>query len=229
MKNLPHETLNKENIPEKRICLISGNKNMFLGFFDENRQFWALSKNTLTALPYENVFVWVVTEFCSEEIEKAKTVYTEEIYEKEKERVLGERPKYTAAILTQKSGEILFEKVSHSIPHGWTINCHHMTVCLGTAMKEVEAEMGNEIELNIVGFGHSEEFEVSAVLVETTLFSKNTIKHITVALNKEGGARAVNSNKINSFVHIEPFTLIARVDTVLQNGKTMLGSEEYTH
>ncbi len=229
MKFLEHETLNQETIPSNTICLFGGNKKAYLGFFSEARQFWAFGQKQMIALPSNNVHILKLTGFSKDNIEDAKLKFTKETYSEIKEMIVSKRAKYTAAVLTQASGEKLFNIVKEKIPEGWTVNCHHMTICLGEAAEEVEYLMGESTQLKITGYGYSEEHQVIAMLVETDLFSKNEIKHITVALNKSEGAQAANSNKIKHFAVIQPFTLEAHIDSVLGNGTLLFGSEEYIH
>lgn len=229
MKFLEHEILNQETIPSNIICLFGGNKKAHLGFFSESRQFWAFGQKQMIALPSNNVHILKQTRFLKENIEEAQSEFTKEIYTEIKDMLIAQRAKYTAAILTHASGEKLFNTVKEKIPKGWTVNCHHMTICLGEAVSEVKSLMGKLVQLKVTGYGYSEEHQVIAMLVETEIFSKNEIKHITVALNKNEGAQAFNSNKIENFTVIQPFTLEAHIDSVLGNGQILLGSEEYSH
>lgn len=227
MKFLEHETLNHEDAITNRIYVFGGNKKSHLGFFNEEGQFWAFDKKRMLKLSSESVHLLELTPFSKEQYKHASTVFSKEVFEKMKEALMLKRAKYTAAILTKKSAKKLLSIVHEKIPEGWTINAHHMTINLGEAMSEVQHLMGKKVTLNVTGYGYSEEYQVIAMLVETEVFSQNEIKHITVALNKAEGAQAFHSNKIESFAHIEPFTLEAIVDVVLENGETRHGTEQF--
>lgn len=227
MKFLESETIETKSIPDFRICVLGGNKKGHLGYFTEDSFFLITKKGDEVPFAKNQVAFLKVTEFTSREIGAAMQKYNEDWVKTFKSELVEKRPKYTAAVLTRQSAMKLHYAVMHLIPEGWTVNCHHMTTNLGGAVPELKGYMGARIKLKITGVAVSHELKVMAVKVEHDIYSKNKTKHITIAVDKENGGQAMKSNEITHYNMIEPLTVEAVVDTVLNNGETLLGSEQY--
>ncbi len=109
---------------------------------------------------------------------------------------------YTAVVLDEISKSKLIGMFGN-LPNGWNLLCHHMTINLGKA-KNPEL-VGKEVALKVVSVAGDE--KVIAVGVDADLPSKNTIKHITVAINPSNGGKAKHSNDLKIWKPIEPFTV----------------------
>lgn len=228
MKFLEKEIISNHNtIEEEKICVVGGNKKTHLGFFSSEEFFLIEENKRHIKVNKDQAKILKVTEFSKNEYSLAIAKYSKNWFISYKEQLISKREKYTAAVLTIESGQKLYHFLQHKIPLGWTVNCHHMTICLGAAVTEIQELMGKEVELKVTGYGYSEEHQVMSVYVESELYSKNENRHITVALNKENGAKAMNSNKIVSYDRFEAITLTANIDSVLNNGMTLLGSEQF--
>tara|TARA_Y100001960_G_scaffold332700_1_gene434316 strand:- start:33995 stop:34684 length:690 start_codon:yes stop_codon:yes gene_type:complete len=227
MKFLESETIEIKSIPDFRICVLGGNKKGYLGYFTKDSFFLITKKGDEIPFAKNQVVFLKITEFSYSEISEAMQKYNEEWLKNFKAELVEKRPKYTAAILTRQSAMELHYAVMKLIPEGWVIHCHHMTTNLGGAVPEIKEHMGNRIKLKIIGIAVSHEHKVMAVKVEHDIYSKNKTKHITIAVDKANGGQAVNSNDISYYTMIEPLTIEAVVDTVLNNGETLLGSEQY--
>lgn len=225
MKFLNDEIINVESIEDNVIFVNGGNKKFHLAFQLNGKTFGLNEKKNMVI---QNPVPLLITKFKQHQQKEAMAVYSKKWFQEFKESLVEKRAKYTAAILTEESGLKLYKTLEHMIPENWMINCHHMTICLGEPIDEVKHLLGQEVEINVVGYRYSEEYQLISVLVESDVYSKNEKKHITVALNKEEGAQASHSNKIDSYHHMpETLTLKATVDTVLNNSETRLGVSEF--
>lgn len=103
---------------------------------------------------------------------------------------------YTALVLDEESQAKLlaaFEPLEFC--RNWQKNCHHMTINLGEADEGPAADLiGNKFEVIATSIGHDD--RVIAVGVESVVPSTNKIKHITVAVNVDGGGKAKHSNEL---------------------------------
>lgn len=228
MKFLQEEIIEIESIEENVVFVFGGNKRFHLGYLSGDKLF-AINKNgEIKPIQANTVKPLIKTQFNSNQINVAMKNFDDKWFKEYKEKLLAVRPKYTAAILTPESGEKLYNEMKSIIPEGWTVNCHHMTINLGNPHELIQNMLNKKTELLVKGFEVSEEHSVIAVEVETELWSKNEFTHITVALDKENGAQAMNSNKIDKITPLnKPFTLNAFVDVVLNNGDTLFGSKTF--
>lgn len=119
---------------------------------------------------------------------------------------------YTGVILDGDAHEAILE--AFSVPEGWSVKAHHMTMCLGPVDASLEAfasspaesyALGREAVLKVVGVGVSD--TAMALLVESDVPSKNAIKHITVAVSPEGKPK--DSNSISDWTRFEATDLRA--------------------
>ena len=93
-----------------------------------------------------------------------------------------------------------------NIPEDWEIIAHHMTINMSSmafgplkdyTMGELEKLCNQDQELKVVSYAMDD--KVMAVGVETELPSKNKIKHITVAVNREAGGKPFLSNQLTAW------------------------------
>lgn len=104
---------------------------------------------------------------------------------------------YTALILDEDSKTRLFNHLNEVIPDGWEKICHHMTINLGLAENGPAADLiGQEFE--VIATDLAIDHRVIAVRVESEVPSNNHIKHITVAVNTQGG-KAKHSNELSNW------------------------------
>ena len=109
---------------------------------------------------------------------------------------------YTGVVLDEPSRTALLAAVQDKIPQGWDVVAHHMTVNMGAPQGVTS---GAEFDLTAVAFGIDD--KVAAVQVETDAPSNNSLKHITVAVNRAGGGKPFMSNKLQKWDPIPSITL----------------------
>jgi hypothetical protein len=123
---------------------------------------------------------------------------------------LSYKVSYSGVVLDKSSKEKILSNVD--TPKGWKVYAHHMTICLGELPENLKDLKGKKQTLKITKLGKSD--KAIAFGVETDL-SKNKIPHITVAINTSIGAKPKDSNEIQEWEDIEPFTVVGYVDEVL--------------
>ena len=119
---------------------------------------------------------------------------------------LLKKPTYSAVLLDDKSRNLLLSTYQSEIPNGWKVIAHHQTIQFGKLVDNT----GTPITLKVVAVGKSD--KAFAVKVEG-YHSANKIPHITIAINKSAGGRAVDSNNI---INWQP----------VNNGITLTGTVE---
>jgi hypothetical protein len=118
---------------------------------------------------------------------------------------------YTALVLDQLSHDLLVK--SFLIPQDWEIIAHHMTINLGNAQNGPAKDILNyPAKLKVTEFAQND--RVMAVKVETDVPSTNAIKHITIAVNRNVGAKPFESNKLDNWQKIEPIILSGTIQEV---------------
>lgn len=227
MKFLNNEIIPHENVKENTLFVFGGHKKSYIGYFQNTIPYVWIENKGWVKSQSSQIKVLVTTDFQIHEIHFMLSKYNKEWFDFFKNELVEKRAKYTAAILTKESGQKLYETMKSIIPEYWTVNCHHMTICLGEPVEAIKSLIGKSIQIRVVGYTYSEEFQLISVKVETDVYSKNENKHITVALDKENGAQAVNSNKITSYHHLDELILTATIDSVLNNGKTRNNVSEF--
>lgn len=115
---------------------------------------------------------------------------------------------YSAVVLDNASKNKLLEMVGDRIPKGWKTFGHHMTINFGE-LKD-KSDIGKEITLTVTEVGLSDK----AMAVKVIGYkSKNTVPHITVAVNPDGG-KPVMSNDITKWQPIKQFVVMGVVTEV---------------
>jgi len=109
---------------------------------------------------------------------------------------LLKKPTYSAVLLDDKSRNLLLETYKSEIPDGWFVIAHHMTISFGKLVDNT----GTPVTLKVVAIGKDD--KAFAVKVEG-YHSTNKIPHITLAINKSAGAKAVDSNNIINWQPVE--------------------------
>lgn len=117
---------------------------------------------------------------------------------------------YSAVVLDKQSKDIILKTVS--IPNGWKIFAHHMTISLGNLPEHFKDLLGKKQKLRVTKLGKSD--KAIALGVDSEL-SLNKIPHITVAINTSIGAKPKDSNEITDWEDIEPFELVGHVEEVM--------------
>jgi hypothetical protein len=123
------------------------------------------------------------------------------------------KPKYSAIVLDQNSknkllGLINKLKKEEKIGQDWTITADHITINMGKIYDE--NLLDNIVDIKVIGIGINS--DVVALRVSTDMdinFStqRKRTPHITLAYNKEAGAKPVMSNNIENWENIENISL----------------------
>ena len=107
---------------------------------------------------------------------------------------------FASLILGDSSKNKLIDLVSKYIPEGWKVIAHHMTINFGKGLPEdLKGDLGKTKTITASEIGISE----MAVAVKVNgYYSDNTIPHITIAINPNGG-KPVMSNDITDWKPLE--------------------------
>lgn len=120
---------------------------------------------------------------------------------------------YTALVLTPESRNTLLQNYQDAIPAGWEVVAHHMTINMGSSEAGPAHDLiGQEAEAIAVKLGQSD--LAIALEVATQIPSTNNLKHITLAVNRIGGGKPKDSNKITNWEPAAPITLKGIVQVV---------------
>lgn len=118
---------------------------------------------------------------------------------------------YSAVVLDPQSRQAILNHLS--IPDGWKVICHHMTIKMGELPENLKDKLGRTVSLKVNKLGKSD--NALAVGIDTDL-SQNAKPHITVAINAANGAKPKDSNAIEDWVDLdETFTVNGRIEEVL--------------
>jgi len=106
---------------------------------------------------------------------------------------------YTALVLDEANHQKLVRRFAHLIPADWTIYAHHMTINMGPITKGPvdPALLSQEAMLVVVSVAADD--KVIAVGVSSDVPSVNSQKHITLAVNRNAGAKPFMSNKLREW------------------------------
>lgn len=110
--------------------------------------------------------------------------------------LLEQTKRWCAVVIDEKSRNTLLATFKSQIPDGWEIIAHHMTI----NFKGISDEEGTPVTLKVVAVGLDD--MACAVKVEGYQ-STNAIPHITLAINKQAGAKPKNSNDIKNWQPVQ--------------------------
>lgn len=119
---------------------------------------------------------------------------------------------YSALVLDDKSRNRLIQAFSKDIPEGWEIIAHHMTIKMGPLDGPFLKLKGLEAKAVVTHFACDD--RICAVLVDTIVPSKNQVKHITLAVNREGGGKPQHSNNLKNWQQVVPVVLFGVIEEV---------------
>ncbi|MEC7985637.1 MAG: hypothetical protein VX278_10775 [Myxococcota bacterium] len=132
---------------------------------------------------------------------------------------------YSAVVLDEKSHELLISKFEESIPKGWEVIAHHMTITLGPLrnakgkydMSE-QYPLGAPFSLNVIRMGRDDRAMAVEIRLPEGYSTRSQYPHITVAVNRKEGGKPWHSNQIDKgcFEDCAPFTLTGIVEEVPQ-------------
>lgn len=105
---------------------------------------------------------------------------------------------YTGLILDKESHKALVSAVEDLIPDNWELKAQHMTINMGDAKDQ--SIVGEKGKLIVKELGVDHNLGVIAVGVQSDIFSTNSKKHITVAVNTDAGAKPRMSNDIEDWI-----------------------------
>ena len=113
---------------------------------------------------------------------------------------------YTAVVIDPKDRIRLADAVMQQIPPWWEVIAHHMTINMdGVACGPCAEKLGERATLTAKKFAIDD--RVASIEVETDIPSENKIKHITIAVNRQGGGKPFHSNKLEKWEPIPEFTV----------------------
>lgn len=106
---------------------------------------------------------------------------------------------YSAIVLDEESRNKVLALFGNEIPQGWEVIAHHVTINLGPLKEEFGYNTGNKVEVDIKDLGVSD--QAIALRVNANTMNKNA--HITLAIDRKGGAQPKDSNKIETWYPVE--------------------------
>lgn len=117
---------------------------------------------------------------------------------------------YSALVLDDKSRSKLVKAFRDLIPPNFEVIAHHMTITMGPLVGGPLAQLnGLEATATVTHFACDD--KVCAVKVETSVPSKNKIKHITLGVNREAGGKPVMSNNLTDWQEVSPVVLLGTI------------------
>ena len=118
---------------------------------------------------------------------------------------------YSAVVLDKKEQDLLFNKFKTLIPDGWEYIGHHMTIKLGELPEKLKSLNGKIITLKIKGIGLSDR-AMALMVDDSESISERPIPHITIAINKNNGAKPKDSNDIKEWKDLKfPFSVTGTI------------------
>ena len=109
---------------------------------------------------------------------------------------LLEKKTNSGVLLDEKSRNLLLKTYEDMIPQGWERICHHMTIAFG----KLADKENIPVTLKVEAVGKSDK----ALAVKVSGYhSANKIPHITIAIDRDGGARPKDSNDIKSWTDVK--------------------------
>lgn len=103
---------------------------------------------------------------------------------------------YSAIVLTDESRDKILKAFRSSIPEGWEIIAHHVTINMGPLPPDLKASIGLPVTFKGIAFDMDDKVAALSVLVpqEMQRFMTNAHPHVTIAVNRKGGGKPVMSN-----------------------------------
>jgi hypothetical protein len=124
---------------------------------------------------------------------------------------------YSAVVLDEKSHTkltLLLEKHYPEEAKSWKSYCHHMTITMGELPQNLKKDIDSEQTLTVHSIGKSDKAIAAGVSGYTT---KNSIPHITLAVNVNNGGKPVMSNQISEWNKLDtPITITGTVQELKQ-------------
>jgi len=120
---------------------------------------------------------------------------------------------YTAIVLNEESHKALLN--AFDVPSGWEVKAHHMTINMGSPESGPASHLIGQIAtLKAVSFAGND--KVLTVKVESQVPTVNATAHVTIAVNKAAGAKAVMSNEFSAadYKAIAPIELVGLVSFI---------------
>jgi hypothetical protein len=129
--------------------------------------------------------------------------------------IVSNRPAYTAIVLDPKSRSALLNLAPPE--KEWSKIAHHCTINMGPASKGPAADLiGRKASLTATHIAIDD--KVVAAKVETMVPSVNTIKHVTIAVNRGRGGKPHMSNNLINWMPIDPIPLVGVIAECDVNG-----------
>jgi len=120
---------------------------------------------------------------------------------------------YSAIVLDKLSKDKVLSLFGSEIPEGWEIICHHITINLGPLQQNFGYIAGDVVSSKIISLGISNK----AVAVEVDAKTMNKHSHITIAIDRNGGAFPKDSNNIENWYPVEGNLIVSGIVEELEN------------
>jgi len=110
------------------------------------------------------------------------------------------KKRYSAIELDDKSKNLLLNKFRDKIPNNWNTICHHMTIDPFNTLPEDET--GKEVRLKVTHIGKSDK-AIAAKVSGYQGKTNNKFPHVTIAIDRNNGAKPKDSNEIMEWEPIQ--------------------------
>lgn len=126
-----------------------------------------------------------------------------------------QRISYSAIVLDNQYKQKLLTALADKIPQGWEKIAHHMTIKLGELTPELKPQIGQVVNIMATEIGISDKAVAVKVTGKPAGWTTNKVPHITLAVNRVGGGKPVDSNKITNWEKLpQPIPLWGKVEEV---------------
>lgn len=209
-KELPEEEMNNlENIQAINSEVLVTEDDMGQGYGGQN--IWVPSYRFEVTFDYK---------LYSEKINESFTDFGEKLKRLKESLQYSEpvkKPRYTAIVLDDSSimkleGMIDDLKEDGIIGQDWKISADHVTINLGSAKEPTL--LGQKANVTVTGLGANEKVVALKVEVDKNLDFKGNTPHITLAFNRNAGAKPAMSKELDNWKNITKMNLSGTIEEV---------------
>ena len=129
---------------------------------------------------------------------------------------------YSAIVLNKSSRERLLRVMGDKIPENWEVIADHVTINMGSIKDDATPHLDLPILIQALDYAINDKVLCVGVNCDP-IKTKNSKPHITIAVNREGGAKPRDCNDIpdNEFINLKrPLRLSGYVREIPHNFKT---------
>jgi hypothetical protein len=121
-------------------------------------------------------------------------------------KTLLEKRGWSAVVIDGATRDKLLSEYKSQIPDGWEVIAHHMTINPFAPTDDA----GKDVKLKVIATGKSDK----AFAVKVTGYdgkTNNKFPHITIAIDRSGGAKPKDSNDISEWKDVQDGIVVSGV------------------